>query len=121
MTNVECRALNLCIANLNVVEATARYARAENPMRGKCYPASIALLEYLGGTKSGYHLCRGQCPNGETHYWVETLAGEILDPTARQYTDFGQTPPYRNSKRVGYRPTVKRHVALLSRMRELGR
>jgi len=88
----------------------------DNPMRGKCYVASVALLEYLGGVPKGYHLAKGEDKNGD-HYWVENSARVVLDPTKQQFELMGIDPPYETGRYVGRRNTFKQHMSLLEAMR----
>jgi len=117
-TNREEEAIRLCILHLDTIEADKRYSVVGNPMRGKCYLASIALLQFLGGKGNGYSLFKGMDDEGITHYWVASELSAILDPTASQYIDFKKQPPYENGRKVGYRGNLKRHRPLLDKMNQ---
>ena len=73
-----------------------------NPMYGHCYAATEALFHLLGGIASGWYPLRGKDDNGITHWWLRNDAGEIVDPTAEQYTSLGLSPPYKNGRRGGF-------------------
>ena len=117
LSDKEQSALKLCQSKLELVPADAKYASPNNPTRGKCYLASIALLQFLGGKASGYSLRRGIDTKNVPHYWVQNEQGAILDPTADQYRIIGEDPPYTDSRGVGYRGNIKRHLPLLDGMR----
>lgn len=114
-TATERAALNLCKQNLNLVEPHPDYATVDNPERGKCYAASIALHQYLGGRDKGYRLMRGEDENG-SHYWVETPAKGILDPTVEQFAVLGARPPYKSGRGAAVRPGMQKHLSLLQAM-----
>jgi hypothetical protein len=120
----ELAALNCCIANLDKIEVSTianngggpdGYATEGNPMRGKCYLASVALVAYLGGAGDGYRLMKAENHLG-IHYWVQNKAGLIIDPTAEQFAILGEEPPYRLGKGVGRRTNLKKHLPLLYAM-----
>jgi hypothetical protein len=90
--------------------------RTDNPMFGHCYHASEALYRSLGGKTSGYKAQRGVDNDGVSHWWVESPTGEILDPTAAQYTDFDKTPPYHNAKGASFRRTSGRAKTIMERI-----
>ena len=73
-----------------------------NPLFGFCYIASESLWHLLGGPKSGYTPYVARDDNGGTHWWLQSKSGDVLDPTAEQYTSIGQTPPYARSKAIGF-------------------
>lgn len=124
LTAREVDALDRCRAHLDKVEPNADYVGSgkfaagpsDNPSRGKCYLASAALSEYLGGPKGGYSLAKGTDDLGD-HYWVVSSAGTILDPTREQFDILGAKPPYRGGRKVGRRNTLKKHLPLLEAMR----
>ena len=90
--------------------------RPDNPMFGHCYHAAEALYRSLGGKTSGYKARRGVDDDGVSHWWVESPMGEILDPTAAQYTDFDKTPPYHNAKGASFRGTSRRAKTIMERI-----
>lgn len=69
-----------------------------NPLAGHCYVASEALwwlLRYYypdAPTKARH----GRDSHGVSHWWLVTADGEVIDPTAEQYTSIGEVPPYAN-------------------------
>ena len=90
--------------------------RPDNPMFGHCYHAAEALYRSLGGKMSGYKAQRGIDDDGVSHWWVKSPTGEILDPTAAQYTEFGKTPPYHNGKGASFRGTSRRAKTVMERI-----
>lgn len=111
------QALKLCMSQLNLVAADKKYAVNNNPNRGKCYVASVALLQFLGGKDRGYKLLRAIDALNVPHYWVENSEGRVLDPTADQYSILGIIAPYELGKSVGYRGNMKRHMPILEGMK----
>jgi hypothetical protein len=77
-----------------------REENIENPMYGHCYAASEALYHLAKG--SGFKPCRGRDERGIVHWWLVDDQGNILDPTAEQYTSKGRTPPYAKGKKAGF-------------------
>jgi len=115
MHDHEKEALSKCMVNLDLIPAAPEYADSKNPTRGKCYLASRALLEFLGGKDNGYSLMRAIDRLGVPHYWVSSREGAILDATKAQYEILGIDPPYQSGERKGYRP-MNRHRVLLEAM-----
>lgn len=117
-------ALEVCRINLDKADAHPDYVGSGkfavgpevNPSRGKCYVASAALCEFLGGPKGGYHLAKATNHLGD-HYWVVNDDKVILDPTKEQFDIIGEAPPYGDGRRVSRRNTLKRHLPLLEAMR----
>ena len=60
---------------------------------GFCYIAAEAINYILGS--QGKPFCASYIEGGKkyTHWWIE-LNGDIIDPTATQYTKLGKKPPY---------------------------
>jgi len=124
LTPYELAAVECCKANLHLVEphpdyvGGGKYARppADNPTRGKCYLASAALYDFLGGSKAGYHLVKGSDSLGD-HYWVVNDYGQKLDATREQFDLMGEAPPYSRGKRVGKRNTLKKHLPVVDALR----
>ncbi len=114
----EKEALSVCIANLDKIGTYRDKPIDGNPTRGKCYLASAALHEFLGGAKAGYHLTKAIDKNGD-HYWVTTDQGSILDPTKAQFDLMNEAPPYRKGKNVGRRNNLKKHLPLLEAMKKV--
>lgn len=112
----EAEAVACCIRHMDKCESYRDKPTEDNPMRGKCYVASVALLEYLGGVPKGYHLTKGEDKHGD-HYWVENNHHVVLDPTEEQFKIMGIDPPYGSGRYVGRRNTFKQHLSLLEAMR----
>ena len=74
---------------------------------GHCHHASLAMYTLLGGKKEGYRLQKAIDEKGIVHYWVLNSQGEIIDPTAEQYSDLDRPFPYDQIKdnRASYRQT----------------
>jgi hypothetical protein len=87
-----------------------------HPMFGHCYGAAEALYRLLGGKENGYKAQRAIDDAGDGHYWVLTPNGEVLDPTAAQYTDVGETPPYARGQGASFRRPSKRAQAIVERV-----
>lgn len=85
-----------------------------HPHAGHCYVASEALFHLTGKVMKP---CRATDERGISHWWLETN-GEIIDVTARQYTDLGLTPPYSRGKGSGFltREPSKRARTLMERL-----
>lgn len=77
--------------------------RPESPFYGHCFHASIALYQLLGGKVQGYAVWCAMDSTGVSHFWLTSSSGEIIDPTAEQYTDFDIPLPYADGKRTGFR------------------
>lgn len=73
-----------------------------HPLYGHCYVAAEALYHHAGGRASVYTPVRARDHNGTVHWWLEDLRGNIIDPTASQYLELGQTPPYKSGRRAGF-------------------
>ena len=74
---------------------------------GHCHHASLAVYNLLGGKEEGYKLRKAIDEKGIIHYWVVSPDGEIIDPTAEQYTELNRPLPYSNviDNRASYRKT----------------
>lgn len=114
----EKRALQLCVESLGAVEPKKDFATPGNPNHGKCYLASIALLQFLGGKEKGYKLCKANDAFNVPHYWVQNSDGLVLDATADQYEILDSSPPYEDGKGIGYRGNIKAHKPILLQMNE---
>lgn len=91
------------------------YRGHHNKFYGHCYVASEALYHL---TDRRYHPKCGKDSNNVNHWWLEDDDGNILDVTAKQYTDDGQSPPYNKRKSLGFltkRPS-KRAQTLMDRL-----
>lgn len=79
----------------DLLKSQYRAQNAGNPMFGHCYVAAEALYWLMGGPQSGLVPRHGRDPSGIVHWWlVRKSDGEILDPTAGQYTSQDLLPPY---------------------------
>lgn len=63
---------------------------------GHCHHATLAMYELLGGKNNGYKVRKAVDELQIKHYWLESPSGEIIDPTAEQYTDLNRPLPYGN-------------------------
>ena len=61
---------------------------------GHCHHATLAMYELLGGKNCGYKVRKAIDELQIKHYWLESPSGEIIDPTAEQYTDLNRPLPY---------------------------
>lgn len=91
------------------------YQGNPNPMAGHCYVASEALYHLLGGKAAGYKAFTIN-HEGEPHWFLKDAQGNVIDPTADQFT----TPvPYDQARGIGFltgdKPS-KRAQTLLSRL-----
>jgi hypothetical protein len=79
----------------------ARWHSNSNPLWGHCYAASEALWYLLGDQRDWTpHVARDE---DVTHWWLRHRhSGEILDPTAEQYTNHGVCPPYNEGRGCGF-------------------
>lgn len=69
-----------------------------HPMTGHCYVASEALYALLGGKAAGYKPA-SLAHEGSIHWWLVSADGQVIDPTADQFT----TPvPYENGRCRGF-------------------
>lgn len=96
-----------------------RAKNADNPTYGHCYIATEALFYSLNDSR--YAPARGRDDSGVVHWWiVDRATGEILDPTAEQYTSQGLTPPYTQGRCGGFltKTPSQRCKTLLARMQE---
>jgi hypothetical protein len=76
-----------------------------NPLAGHCYVASEVAFHILGGKASGWKAMRlnhqsfPELANGETHWFIQNNNGDIIDPTAKQ---FSGTIPYHKATGTGF-------------------
>jgi hypothetical protein len=76
--------------------------KGAHPTTGHCAVAAEALFFLLGGKPYGYKaMVATYYVDGErcTHWWIVNKDGDILDPTAKQFTG---TPPYHLGKGTGF-------------------
>jgi hypothetical protein len=87
----------------------------QHPMAGHCYVASEAIYHLLGGREAGYTPQVIQHEGG-AHWFLRGAEGEIIDPTADQFS----TPvPYEQGRGVGFltRQPSKRACVVIERLR----
>ena len=82
-------------------EWSASRLPGDHPLTGYCYVASEALYHLAGGITSGLSVYRCSLPRGGTHWWLADSEGQIIDPTAKQ---FSETPPYSSGSRTFFYP-----------------
>jgi len=82
--------------------------RVDSPFCGHCHHATVAMYDILGGKTNGYKIRKAVDELEIKHYWLESPTGEIIDPTAEQYTDLDRQSPYDKSVGAGvsYRKTI---------------
>ena len=61
-----------------------KYRSSPNGLVGHCYVASEALYHLLGGKKTGWKPMFIKHEN-ESHWFLKSNSGTILDPTAEQF------------------------------------
>ena len=105
---------------------TGQYAKntPKSPTEGHCYAAAEALYHFLGGKEAGYTPQVASFMEGDikcTHWWIKYKNGDILDPTAEQFTAIGYEPPYTSSKGAGFltKNPSKRAAVIMDRVRKL--
>lgn len=93
--------------------------RVNSPYCGHCHHATVAMYYLLGGKEKKYKIRKAIDELEITHYWLEAIDGEIIDPTAEQYTELGRELPYRNrvTNGVSFRKT-KAALQIMSRVTE---
>lgn len=97
MTPYEQRVFDLVRAELKPEFIPIEYRGVVNsPFCGHCHHATIAMYCILGGKDSGYKVRKAIDELQIKHYWLESPTGEIIDPTAEQYTDLNRALPYDN-------------------------
>lgn len=91
------------------------YRGDPNPLRGHCYVASEALYHLLG--RDSYIPTRARLC-GETHWWLRHQDGDVLDPTAAQFSE-----PFFYEKGVGggfmTRQPSRRAQVVIDRVRQM--
>ena len=68
--------------------------RVNSKYCGHCHHATIAMYFLLDGKKNGYKVRKAIDELMIKHYWLESPDGEIINPTAEQYTDLHRPLPY---------------------------
>ena len=75
----------------------SRVAAGAHPLTGHCYVASEVYFHLCGGKAAGYTpMC--QKHEGWPHWWLRGPSGEVIDPTAAQ---FSYPVPYELGKGKG--------------------
>ena len=97
MNATEQKIFDLVRAELNDSFVSEEYrGKVNSPFCGHCHHATIAMYYLLGGKDTGYKVRKAVDDLQIKHYWLETKDGEIIDPTAEQYTDLSRKLPYDN-------------------------
>lgn len=95
MTPKEQRVYDLVRAELKPEMVSPEYrGKVDSEFCGHCHHATLAIYELLGGKHNGYKVRKAVDELQIKHYWLESISGEILDPTAEQYTDLNRLLPY---------------------------
>lgn len=68
------------------------------PYCGHCYHATEALYWLMGGRDSDYRPYHVQ-HEGDTHWFLKSSSGDVLDPTVEQ---FQTIPPYSKGRCCGF-------------------
>jgi hypothetical protein len=68
---------------------------------GHCHHATIAMYFLLDGKNNGYKVRKAIDELMIKHYWLERSDGEIIDPTAEQYTELNRPLPYKECVATG--------------------
>lgn len=89
----------------------------DHPLKGYCYVASEALYYLAGGADSELSVHRCSLPGGGTHWWLLDSNGNVVDPTAEQFTT---PPPYSKGIRTHFlSPKPSRRASrLMAKVRE---
>jgi hypothetical protein len=89
----------------------SRVANGAHPLTGYCYVACEALYHALGGKAAGYTpMCIQH--EGGPHWWLRGPSGEVVDPTAAQ---FSSPVPYERGVGKGFltrEPSARARVVL---------
>lgn len=94
----------------------SRVAAGAHPLTGHCYVACEALYSLLGGEAAGYTpMC--QKHEGGPHWWLRGPSGEVIDPTAAQ---FSSLVPYELGRGKGFltREPSRRARVVIGRIEE---
>lgn len=86
-----------------LLQVRFRKGNAGNPLFGHCYHSAEALYHLIREAQLpeewlAYRPCRGVDQNNIPHWWLQDERGNILDPTAGQYTSLGIDPPYESGR-----------------------
>jgi hypothetical protein len=95
-------AIQRCLTH-KMLKPCFREGNKTNPLFGHCYHSAEALYHLIRrlDLPSAYHAykpCRGVDANGIAHWWLQNGLGDILDPTADQYSSKGVPPPYASGR-----------------------
>ena len=111
MTPREQRVFNLVKSELKPKMVPPEYrGRVASEFCGHCHHATLAMYELLGGKRNGYKVQKAVDELQIKHYWLESPSGEILDPTAEQYTDLNRPLPYNNRVTQGVSHLKSNHA-----------
>lgn len=101
----------------DLLSPTWKRMKTNHPLSGHCYVASEVFWHLSGGKKSNWVPCVARVDD-ETHWWLRSRDGTIIDPTAEQYTDCGLNPPYEVGRPCGFltRMPSRRAQVLMSRI-----
>lgn len=79
------------------------------------------MYALLDGKRNGYKVRKAIDECQIKHYWLESPTGEIIDPTAEQYTDLGRPLPYENQviRGVSYLKSNHAKTIILNVQRKL--
>ena len=89
----------------DVLSPKYRKILRKTPLEGHCYVAAEALYHLMGGSAAkltAFVASYEEDGQKFTHWWLRNSRGNILDPTASQYLDIGQEPPYSKGKAIGF-------------------
>jgi hypothetical protein len=115
MTEAEKRIFDMVRSNLKTEFVAPAYRNlVDSPFCGHCHHATVAMYNLLGGKTGGYKIRKAVDERAITHYWLESPTGEIIDPTAEQYSDLNRPLPYDKavSKGVSYRKTTAAKIII---------
>lgn len=109
------------VLNDDLLKPMYRKLQRKSKTEGHCYAASEAIYHLLGGSSGGYvpQVARFEDDGiSKTHWWLRKGDGSIIDPTAGQFTEVGNTPPYGAGKGAGFltRQPSKRAMTIIHRL-----
>lgn len=105
MTPIEKQIFDLVRSELKPEFVPSMYKnRIDSKYCGHCHHATIAMYNLLDGKVCGYKVRKAIDELEIKHYWLESPSGEVIDPTAEQYTDLNRPLPYneRVSRGISY-------------------
>lgn len=111
MTPQEQRIFDLVRSELKPEMVSPEYrGKVNSEYCGHCHHATIAMYFLLHGRDNGYKVRKAIDELQIKHYWLESPTGEIIDPTAEQYTDLDRQLPYRNRVTQGVSHLKSKHA-----------